>query len=175
MKQAQVAAARRALQPHPPLKRDIGTAVYTFLVYHSDRSDSVFLTFFCDRELLRTLTYHYHHRLTGITHILRFHNPGNGMERDPHFVFLPIRDLMTSTNRTNPSPSDGDVYYDSLKDFISYRILELVRLAGSKLTTHPTVYHFSIELEVIEEFLLSFLRNTVPPDARAGNIELTWQ
>lgn len=174
MIQAQEEAVRKVLLPHPHPKRDIGTAIYTFLVYDSDRCDSVLLTFFCDRELLRTITYHYHHRLTGVTEILKFHNPGNGEDRNPNFAFQPLRDLLARTNRFNPSPADRDDYYTILKDFPSYQILELVRISGTRLTIHPTVYHFSLELRLIEQHLLPFLRRTIPPDTRAGSLELTW-
>lgn len=157
------------------LRRDIGTAFYTFLLYSSAQHDSVFISVTADRQWVRHVSYAYHDRLSGSTSHLHFDNEGNGEYRNENFVFQSIHDLLIQTNRINPSPEDQDQYYLVLKDFIVFRILQLIRIQGKQITKFPAVYHLTLELDSLTIKLVEFLRSPLPDDFRAGSLELTWR
>lgn len=164
----------RVLAEPDQLERDVGTTYYILLVYHHQRFDTVLITIVTDGPTVRNLHYHYHERLSGQTVSLRFENPGNGEHRNPNFAFSSLSNLLT-TNRPVTSPSESDDYFLLFRSVIVYRLLVLVRLAGTLVSDFPVVYHCTAEFERLELFRQVLSRPIPAASRRAGLLELNWE
>lgn len=154
-------------------ERTQGTAYYSMLTYDGGRFDHTLITIHCDKGVVRGLTYQYHDYLSGRSEVARFPNPGNGDRRDERFVHTKISDLFVRyRSQARASPSENDIYYDTLKDFLVIRILQLINREGIEASEYPLVVHLTTTVQTLEAHFLSLLRKPLPDSVRrAGGLE----